>query len=245
MESASVYGPMRSKLSFSAVLKRTFSTPFKAPVVFFVLTLIGIAPSILIGLLVGSSTFKALATLLLVCSMISDVWALGAICHAACRVLDGAPVSIGQSLRETFPRLPALIVIVILSSVFLWTGFYLLIIPGLIIASMIICTVPACVCEHKGPFVSFGRSAELTKGNRWPIIFIWLLIILSFLIFSGPLIGAIWPEIDPFIRELYFGNRGINLVIIGNIMTALGTVMFSSLASVIYHDLFAIKQGTI
>ena len=77
------------------------------------------------------------------------------------------------SIRLFFYALIVLIVQALLISV----GLFLLIVPGLYIAAMLYVTLPALVIERQG-FSAFGRSLELSKGYRWPIVLVALVVFL-------------------------------------------------------------------
>jgi len=49
-------------------------------------------------------------------------------------------------------------------------GFILFIVPGVMMAVAWIVAVPALVVERTGVFGAMSRSAELTRGHRWPIL---------------------------------------------------------------------------
>ncbi|MEP6784749.1 MAG: YciC family protein [Sphingomonadales bacterium] len=61
-----------------------------------------------------------------------------------------------------------------LALMLLWTigvsiGMMLLIVPGIILATMWSVSTPALVAENMGVFGAFGRSRALTKGIRWNV----------------------------------------------------------------------------
>ena len=55
-------------------------------------------------------------------------------------------------------------------------GCLLLIVPGVILALAWSAAMPALVLENRGVFQSFGRSADLTRGKRWSIFLLYLLV---------------------------------------------------------------------
>ena len=57
-------------------------------------------------------------------------------------------------------------------------GFMLLFVPGLILITMWFVAVPICIVERRGPWQSLVRSGELTKGHRWKIFGIILVLYL-------------------------------------------------------------------
>lgn len=73
--------------------------------------------------------------------------------------------SVAGGLRRFFPLLG----VMILFTLGMTLGLILLVIPGIILMVMWYFAVPACVVESTGPIRSLGRSRELTKGYRWKI----------------------------------------------------------------------------
>lgn len=86
----------------------------------------------------------------------------------------GFAESVAAAFRVVFP-LAALMILLVLA---VMLGFILLIVPGVMLYVMWSVASPALVEEHSGVFGSFARSRELTKGARWKI-FALLLIVLA------------------------------------------------------------------
>ena len=85
-----------------------------------------------------------------------------------------------QDLRQSRPRFAdivlnglrsavAVVLVAVASGVLVMLGFLLLVIPGLIAATMYWVAVPAAVVEQTNVSRSLARSAELTAGYRWPV----------------------------------------------------------------------------
>jgi uncharacterized membrane protein len=116
----------------------------------------------------------------------------------------------------------------------------LLVIPGIILALRWAVAVPACVVENKGPLQSMSRSAELTKGHRWKIFGLWVLLTIAaivILIIAGVLAGL----------GVIVAPEGLGRVLIAGIisliLTAIVTAYSYVLNSMIYHDLRIAKEG--
>ena len=179
------------------------------------------------------------------------------IAHAAFQDLRRRPVSLAESSNVVFRRLlPILgfafvapflgIVIGALLAAFglgsrfvgasadyllIWLGFGLLIIPGLILYTIWFVALPACVVEPLGPWSSLRRSRELTKGHRWKLFGLVLLLIIGGF-GSSPLESALTVVAGPivgFIGRLFW--KGL-------------WVSFATVAiAVAYHDLRVVKEG--
>ncbi len=112
-------------------------------------------------------------------------------------------------------------------------GVALLIIPGLIVATMVFVATPVCVVERLGPFDSMERSAQLTKGQRGKIF--GLLILLAV---PAAIVGAL---IDT-VAEV----AGVNemLASIAHVAwDATWGAAYAVLVIAVYHDLRVAKEG--
>jgi hypothetical protein len=85
-------------------------------------------------------------------------------------VQDGRlDASVGGLMRSVLPVLGPLIGAGILAGIGIAAGFFLLIVPGLILLTMWAVIAPAIVIERRGVFDAFGRSRQLVKGQGWPV----------------------------------------------------------------------------
>ena len=139
-----------------------------------------------------------------------------------------------------FSRFFSLLGISILVGFGVAIGFMLLIVPGIILALRWAVAVPACVVENKGPLESMRRSAELTKGHRWKIFGIWVLIAIVavvVLIIAGTLAGL------GVVAAPQGLGRVVIAAVISLILTAIVTAYSYVLNTMIYHDLRTVKEG--
>ncbi|MEJ6393563.1 hypothetical protein V8J82_09875 [Gymnodinialimonas sp. 2305UL16-5] len=128
----------------------------------------------------------------------------------------GRPISVGEyfgpALSSALPIAILFIAISILASI----GLVFLIIPGLWIYAVFFVTAPAVAIERVG-FGGMGRSAELTKGYRWPIVGLFLVIAIFFIVlgfitqFLAAAIGGIVVAliITVFVNSIAYGISGI------------------------------------
>lgn len=89
--------------------------------------------------------------------------------YAVVMEAKGHRVSWGATLSAATPRIGAVIVASLVVAVIVAVCTLLLVIPGLIAATILWVVIPVVVVERMGPFQSLSRSAALTKGNRWSI----------------------------------------------------------------------------
>ena len=162
------------------------------------------------------------------------------ILYGAFQAMRGRNVVIGDGVGRAFSRFFSLVGISILVGLGVGIGFLLLVIPGIILALRWAVAVPACVVENKGPFESMRRSAELTKGHRWKIFGIWVLLTIAaivILIIAGALAGL----------GVVVAPEGLGRLLIAGIITLILTAIVTAysyvLNTMIYHDLRTAKEG--
>ncbi len=129
--------------------------------------------------LVAGALFNGITTATLVYGSVQD--------------LRGQRASIG----ECFSRAMAVVVPIVLAalaySILMSLGMALLIIPGVIILVTYWLYAPAIVVERLGVGGAFTRSADLTRGKRWPIFGLMLIygVILYAVSFAAVFLGAV------------------------------------------------------
>ena len=89
--------------------------------------------------------------------------------RVAVAVLDGRPEPVGAYISAAARSILPLLALSILLTLAVWLGMILLFVPGIILAMMWSVAAPALVVERTGVFGSFGRSSRLTRGARWRI----------------------------------------------------------------------------
>ena len=96
--------------------------------------------------------------------------------------MNNRPVSVADSLSTGLRSFLPIIGLAILMGFAIGLGFILLIVPGVMLAIAWCVAVPSYVIEQPGVIASFGRSAELTRGNRWRLFGLFVLYIIAALI---------------------------------------------------------------
>ena len=103
--------------------------------------------------------------------------------------MRGTPMEVKTSLRNSLIHIVPLFVITVLYVLAVWAGSILLLVPGIMLAVAFSVVIPARVMERAGVFAAFGRSRQLTRGNRWRItglLFVFIVIagVFEMVIFS-------------------------------------------------------------
>jgi hypothetical protein len=162
-------------------------------------------------------------------------WALAtaAVSYGTYESLRGRPASLSQCLQKGLPLIIPAIVVTILWALAVFAGLLLLIIPGLILATIWYVVIPVTVVERPGIFAAFGRSVQLTRGNRWRVFGISLVV------------GVIWWVIDLLagLTSLVAAGNASAISLVGWIATAATLVVSSVVVAVVYYYLRIAKEG--
>jgi hypothetical protein len=242
-------------------ISRAFSVLSRNFVTFFIVTTVAYLPVLLLiwgvaeavsGSGVGIAVVVFGVLLLMALFMLSQAVVL----HGAFQDMRGRPVSLADSLGvglRRFLPLIGLAVVMLLVAVAgaLLVGLMsflvgmisggliagilsgvLLVIAAVILLIMWFVATPVCVVERLGPFASLRRSSQLTKGHRWKIFGLMLLMIIISVI-AGQVV------------EYILGAVG------GMILIAIGTLIWNGIwgafyavaVAVTYHDLRVAKEG--
>jgi len=91
------------------------------------------------------------------------------------------------------------------------------------------------VVERLGPFGSLGRSARLTKGHRWAVFAVFLLVFIA---------AAVIGFVVGFVLGSVQAATGGPVITVGTLIwNALWLGYYNSVVVMTYHDLRAAKEG--
>lgn len=136
------------------------------------------------GLYVERSILGGDALLAVLIELVLRQVAVGAISYGVFQELRGQRIALADGMRRAITLIFPIIGVAIVSGLAKLLGLILLIVPGLIVSVMLWVAVPVAVVERPGIMRSLSRSADLTKGNRWPVFGIILLIGIGSLVAS-------------------------------------------------------------
>jgi hypothetical protein len=128
-------------------------------------------------------------------------------------------------------------------------AFLLLLVPLVIVFLTWFVATPACVVERLGPFRSMGRSRALTKGHRWKILGLSLVMLIPAMIVAGVItavMASLGIGVNLKIGAFFSLSRTLNSVageVVSLIWTAIWTAFCAILIAVAYHDLRVAKEG--
>jgi hypothetical protein len=144
-------------------------------------------------------------------------------------VQDARDGRLDQSMSELFsaaaPYVGTLILNGIIYGIAVACGFFLLIVPGLILVTIWAVVAPSIVVEDRGVGEAFGRSRELVRGNGWNVFFTILLTLLIVVIVSlvFAIVGAV------------IGDAG--RVVLGALGNILVVPVAALVSSILFFDL--------
>jgi len=163
--------------------------------------------------------------------MVLSTLSYAIILHASFQDMRRRPVRLADSLNVGLRRFLPLIGLAFVAGFLIVLGLILLIIPGLILYTMWFVGVPACVVERRGPWTSLRRSRDLTKGYRWKLFALALLLLVAN--FGSSLIGFV------------LGALAGPIVGLGGqlIWTGIWAAFSAIVITVTYYDLRVIKEG--
>lgn len=115
-------------------------------------------------------------------SIIFQALVQGALVRATLAESQGVRAGFGECVADGLSRAIPLIVVAILVALGVGFGMLLLLVPGIILAVMWGVVTPLVVAERAGVGAAFRRSRELTKGARWKIFGLYLLVVVIFLL---------------------------------------------------------------
>lgn len=153
---------------------------------------------------------------------------------------NGKAMGIGDAFSAGIKLFLPLLGVGILVGLGTMLGALLFLVPGLILAVMWSVATAAVVVENRGVMESLQRSRELTKGHRWPIFGLAVILFLVSMII-GVVAGGVGAATG---GDFFTGsvNLGVNMV-----TTALSNVLSSVIGAAgvaaLYYELRSVKEG--
>jgi len=248
-----------ARFNMGRVVTRTFEVFGKNFVSFCALALIVLIPQLLLQWFWGVNALKSTVeeqgvtgvqwTILehygvaILVSAILNYVLQAALVRGTVTTLNGDPARFADCLSTGVVSLPRVVGIGLLSTICCTLGAMLLIIPGIILATMLFVSVPASIVEKKPVLDSLSRSTELTMGHRWAIfglMVVFILFCLAASLLIRPLAGL--PALPIPHAPMTFDNFSVFALAntaLEVVTTSIGAVGVAS----IYYELRTIKDG--
>jgi hypothetical protein len=231
-----------SEFRVGRVLNRTTSVLSRNFLIFFVVTAVAHLPALLLfkgSASTGASTSGrdiAIAMTMIVVGLILMIvlstLSQAIVLYGAFQDMRGRQVSLSESLQVGFSRFFPIIRLAILMSLLGMLAALALIIPAFIVFTMWFVATPIVVVERLGAWASMKRSSQLTKGHRWKIFGLMVLLIMA----SGVASQTITVSLTAI--------GGTPLALIGDVLwNGVWGAFYAISVVVTYHDLRAAKEG--
>jgi hypothetical protein len=185
--------------SLGAVISKGFSVWIRNLPLFVLMAVLCYAPLLGYALIADAPSFVGLddqesALKLIQYSMIvtfgsvlCNMIVTSSITFATVEQLRGSHASLGKSLKVGLARMLPTLAVSILSGLCVVLGLIACIVPGLIVMCVFYVAVPASVVERPGITGALGRSSNLTRGYRWHIFALIILMYVGTTLVSMPI----------------------------------------------------------
>lgn len=173
------------KLNVGAVFSRALAT-LQSKLLFFVFTglMVGVAS------LVGDDGGGPLVLIGILLTL-----AVGAVAQILTVRATTGPLGVDAgaefvpAVQAALPKFVPVFLTALFVQVLVSLGLFFLIVPGVFLAVMLLVSTIACILEDRSPVEALKRSRELTRGNRWRLL--GLVLILALLVIGAGLLVAI------------------------------------------------------
>jgi hypothetical protein len=153
--------------------------------------------------------------------------------------LNERKVSLADSLSVGLRAFLPILGLGILMGLAIMLGFILLIVPGLMLAIAWCVAVPAYVVEQPGIIGAFGRSAALTRGNRWRIFGLFVIYIVAAFV-----VQLVVNMIGGVTNLATIGGSGlVNRIVLLPLIQVITLLISSTGVAVLYVELRRLRDG--
>jgi hypothetical protein len=222
---------LNGSIDVGAIIRRTFQIYVdQASVLMPAAAVVFVISGIFGVLLIAAS--PGLALVALIVSLVATTLFTGMVVELVADVQDGRrDASAGQLLRTVTPVLGKLILVGIVAGIGIAIGFVLIVVPGLILATLWSVAAPVVVLERPAGLGALGRSRELVRGNGWNVFAVILLLVI--------LVGIVGVGIEAGADA---AGTAVGLVV--RVIVGILSAPISALAAaVLYFDLRKVHGG--
>jgi len=163
-----------------------------------------------------------------------------ALVHGTIADLNGKKASFGDCLATGMRFLWPVVGVSLLLGLAVGFGFLLLIVPGVLMGLAWCMNVPVVVVERKSVFESFSRSADLTRGHRWPIFGLAVVYVLIVWIIDAVALAATGGFNLAALARGEAGFNGVEWVVLTLMQVVQSLIGAAGLASIYYE----LRSGT-
>ncbi len=237
-----------AQFDMGRVLQRTFQVTGRDFGPLFLIALVPIGTMVVVGLIIGillAATgfhpdqggilayipqFIVAGLVIVVLAVATAAFAQSALTYRTIGDLNGARASLNEAFTVAGRVWLPVVGVALLATVAFLAAFMLFIVPAIFLACVWTVIIPVQVIERRGVFQAFERSAELTRGSRWRILLLLLVVLVAYVVTRLLLVGLTAA-----------------LGLIGSFATLLVSVVVTLIGAVlttcIYYELRSIKEG--
>ena len=224
-------GGLAGEFRIANIFGQSFAILSRDFLPFVLLTALATSPNLLVALAGGVESHLVSSVLAILLGLVLGSLAQAFVLHGAFQHMMGREVRAGESLAVALARFFPIIGTSVCVTFAIAFGSLLLILPGITWLMMWWVAVPVCVVEGLGPIHSMRRSRELTRGHRWKLFEIFVLLIILDVVASS-LLGLVVA-----------GVGAIPSAVVTWVWMAVYTAFSAIVAITAYHDLRVLKDG--
>ena len=243
-------------MSIGRVFSRAFGAVGAYPATMFGISfLFGALPGLLVNVGVQSARLDATTPLALTNILLTlgvffltvafAILAQGALVRVTVAYSDGDPVDFRAAAMTGLRKIVPLFGLAILLGLGVGFATLLLVVPGIILYIVWSVAAPALVAESCGVFGAFRRSAELTRGARWNVFAVQLVVLLiyySIAAIAGVVLVTAFGGVQGLVAARVAGPSVLAIVLSGAFNT-LSITLSSAVQTALYVELRNWKDG--
>ncbi|HEU0098510.1 MAG TPA: hypothetical protein VFQ67_07020 [Allosphingosinicella sp.] len=185
--------------------------------------------------LVGPATIIAMAVFSSLLYILFWIITQGALVRATVAFSEGRKASVGESVMAGLRVALPLVLLGVMSAIALIFGFLLLIVPGVILYVMWSVAAPALVEERLGPVEALGRSSDLTRGTRWKVFGLILILVVMYWLFAA-LVGLLTVMMNGGLAAMAANASRLSASDLA--INAISSTIIATVGGVIHSSLF-------
>lgn len=176
-------------------------------------------------------------------SLIIQSLVQGALVRATLAYTRGERATVAQCVSASLTVILPLIGLAILMALGIWIGMLFLLVPGIILFVMWSVASPALVAERTGVFAAFGRSRYLTKGARWKVFGVEVIILFAYYLFISIFAALAFSTVGFNPMTFVAGGFPIAWFLATAVSSTLVSMVWSTVQSSLYVELRNWKEG--
>ncbi len=237
--------PTGGRFDMGRVVSRTFGVLGANLLPFLLLGAAGAAPRALMlwatrTYITDPSVAGVLTLPITIVAALAGCLVQAAITRKAYQSFSGKDSSFGDMLGTGVQALFPLFLMSICVGFMVGLSTLAFIVPGFILATRWAAAGPALIVQKLSPFEAMGRSADLTKGRRWPIFGLLIAYFLALAAIEIALVAVSGASLTTFSKTL---NGGLYGLLVVPALNAITVPITAAGATSIYYELRATRDG--